>query len=73
LTARRRLRRQYPGEYWRELESRPHGEPRYPAEFVEHMQRDGLLSILIPEEYGGGGQSLRTATVVLEVRVGLAV
>jgi alkylation response protein AidB-like acyl-CoA dehydrogenase len=32
------------------------------------MQRDGLLSILIPEEYGGGGQSLRTACVVLEVR-----
>ena len=30
------------------------------------MQRDGLLSILIPEEYGGGGQSLRTATVILE-------
>jgi acyl-CoA dehydrogenase len=30
------------------------------------MQRDGLLSILIPEEYGGGGHSLRTATVVLE-------
>ena len=61
------LRRQYPGEYWRELERRPHGESRYPSEFVEHMQRDGLLSILIPEEYGGGGQSLRTACVVLEV------
>ena len=58
--------RQYPGEYWRELERRSHGESRYPVEFVEHLQRDGLLSILIPEKYGGGGQSLRTAAVVLE-------
>ena len=62
----RALCKNYHGEYWRGLEQRPHGESQYPTEFVEHMQRDGLLSILIPEEYGGGGQSLRTATVVLE-------
>lgn len=49
-------------EYWQSLEA----ERRYPEEFVNALQRGGWLSISIPEEYGGGGLSLRSGAVVLE-------
>jgi acyl-CoA dehydrogenase len=49
------------GEYWRGLE--PDG---YPQEFVDTLTREGWLSVLIPEEYGGAGLGLRMASVVLE-------
>jgi acyl-CoA dehydrogenase len=52
----------FPGSYWRGLEAS--GE--YPAEFVGELTRLGWLSILIPEEYGGGGLGLTEACVVLE-------
>src|SRR5262245_22330648 len=48
-------------EYWRELEP-----DRYPEEFVAALTEAGWLAALIPEEYGGGGLSLSTASVVLE-------
>jgi acyl-CoA dehydrogenase len=51
----------YPGEYWRALEP-----DRYPEEFVDALTRDGWLAALIPEEYGGAGLSLTTASVILE-------
>jgi acyl-CoA dehydrogenase len=53
---------QYPGEYWRRLEE----TGAYPAEFVATMTKLGWLSVLIPEEYGGGGLGITEAAIVLE-------
>jgi acyl-CoA dehydrogenase len=52
----------FPGSYWRGLEAA--GE--YPAEFVRALTKLGWLSILIPEEYGGGGLGITDACLVLE-------
>lgn len=52
----------FPGEYWRSLEA----SNAYPEEFVSTLTRLGWLSILIPEQYGGGGLGLTEASVVLE-------
>ena len=41
----------FPAGYWRALDRK--GE--YPEEFVRKLTELGYLSILIPEEYGGGG------------------
>ncbi len=49
------------GEYWRGLE--PDG---YPQEFVRTLTEQGWLSVLIPEEYGGAGLGVGTASVILE-------
>jgi acyl-CoA dehydrogenase len=51
----------YGNEYWRGLEP-----DRYPQEFVDALTRDGWLSVLIPEEYGGAGLGLGVASAVLE-------
>ena len=58
----RKLCAQFPGEYWRALDR----ERAYPTEFVQTLTRDGFLSVLIPEEYGGSGLGLGAATAVLE-------
>ena len=52
----------FPGEYWRGLEA----SGAYPEEFVDTLNKLGWLSILIPEEYGGGGLGVLEAGVVLE-------
>ena len=52
----------YPAEYWRQLDR----ESSYPEEFVSALTRDGWLSILIPEKYGGAGLPLSAAAAVLE-------
>src|SRR5215467_12735936 len=52
----------FPGKYWRDREA--NGE--YPALFVVEMTRLGWLSVLIPEEYGGGGQGVTEAGIILE-------
>src|SRR3954463_9046316 len=57
-----RLCAQFPGEYWRELDR----ENRYPSEFVNALTEAGYLSVLIPEEYGGGGLLLSGAAAILE-------
>jgi acyl-CoA dehydrogenase len=49
-------------EYWREKDAKH----EYPEEFVDTLYRDGWMSMLIPEEYGGGGADIRDAAVVLE-------
>ena len=51
----------FPGEYWRSLEP-----DKYPDEFVETLTKNGWLSVLVPEEYGGGGASLTEASIILE-------
>jgi acyl-CoA dehydrogenase len=51
----------FPGEYWRGLEP-----DRYPSEFVAALTEQGWLAALIPEEYGGSGLPLATASVILE-------
>jgi acyl-CoA dehydrogenase len=51
----------FPGEYWRALE--PDG---YPSEFVGALTDQGWLAALIPEQYGGSGLALATASVILE-------
>jgi acyl-CoA dehydrogenase len=58
----RRLCAQFPGTYWRKLDR----ERTYPTEFVQALTRDGWLSVLIPEAYGGSGLGISTACAVLE-------
>lgn len=58
----RRICEQFPGEYWRKLET----QEKYPDEFVRALTEAGYLAALIPEEYGGSGMPLRAAAVILE-------
>lgn len=58
----RALCAQFPPEYHREVDR----ARRYPEEFVAALTRDGWLSALIPEEYGGAGLGLAEASVILE-------
>jgi acyl-CoA dehydrogenase len=51
----------FDGAYWRGLEP-----DRYPQAFVDALTRHGWLAALIPEQYGGAGLGLSTASVVLE-------
>jgi acyl-CoA dehydrogenase len=52
----------FPGEYWRELDRKR----EYPEEFVRTLTELGYLSVLIPEEYGGGGLGIAEAAAILE-------
>lgn len=52
----------FPGEYWRELDA----TGGYPERFVRTLTEQGWLSVLIPEEYGGGGLGITEAGIVLE-------
>ncbi|MDX1521660.1 MAG: acyl-CoA dehydrogenase family protein [Anaerolineae bacterium] len=58
----RALCQRFPDEYWRDLDR----EKAYPEAFVKALTEAGWLSILIPEEYGGGGMGLTAASLVLE-------
>ena len=63
LRARTRaLCAQFPDAYWRETDR----DRRYPQEFVGTLTAAGLLSVLIPAEYGGAGLGVTEASVVLE-------
>jgi acyl-CoA dehydrogenase len=57
-----RLCKAFPGEYWRKLDRKR----AYPEAFVQALTREGYLSALIPEEYGGAGLGLAAATAILE-------
>ncbi|SDN70319.1 acyl-CoA dehydrogenase family protein [Geodermatophilus sp. DSM 45219] len=52
----------FPDEYWRETDR----DRRYPQEFVDTLTAAGLLSVLVPTEYGGGGLGVTEASVVVE-------
>src|SRR6202041_2897161 len=56
----RKLWASFRGPYWRELDR----EVAYPSEFVSGLTREGYLSVLIPEEYGGSGLGLGAATAI---------
>lgn len=58
----RKICANYPGAYWRSLES----ASEYPDAFVREMTESGFLAALIPEEYGGAGLPLRAGCVILE-------
>ena len=57
----RRLCAAFPGEYWRALDR----DRAYPTDFVKTLTREGFLSVLIPEEYGGSGLGLGAGIAVL--------
>jgi alkylation response protein AidB-like acyl-CoA dehydrogenase len=56
------LCRQFPGEYWRELDR----EQAYPEAFVKALTEGGWLGALVPPEYGGGGLTIADASIILE-------
>jgi acyl-CoA dehydrogenase len=58
----RRVCADFPGAYWRDVEAKG----AYPSEFVAALTSGGYLAVLIPEEYGGSGLSLRAASIILE-------
>jgi acyl-CoA dehydrogenase len=58
----RRLCAEFPGAYWQALDR----DRQYPTEFVQTLTREGFLSVLIPEEFGGSGLGLGAATAILE-------
>jgi acyl-CoA dehydrogenase len=49
-------------EYWRACDA----EHRFPTEFYAALAGGGWVGIAVPEEYGGGGQGIAEAAVVLE-------
>jgi acyl-CoA dehydrogenase len=61
-TSVRKLCADFPNAYWRELDR----SRQYPQAFVERLNADGFLNVLIPEEYGGAGLGLSTAGIILE-------
>ncbi len=58
----RQLCENFPGSYWQQKDR----DRDYPTEFVEALTEAGLLSSLIPEQYGGAGLPLSVASAILE-------
>ncbi len=56
------LCRDFPDEYWRELDAKK----AYPERFVTALTEAGWLAALIPDEYGGSGLGITEASVILE-------
>jgi acyl-CoA dehydrogenase len=52
----------FPDAYWRDLDRRR----EYPTEFVKTLSDLGYLSVMIPEEYGGGGLGVTEAAAIVE-------
>jgi acyl-CoA dehydrogenase len=58
----RQLCRQFPDEYFREVDE----QRAYPEKFVDALMEAGWLAAMIPEEYGGPGLGLAEASVIME-------
>ncbi|MFB4164243.1 acyl-CoA dehydrogenase family protein [Alteribacillus sp. JSM 102045] len=56
------LCKNFPETYWQQLDKKE----AYPEEFIEALTKDGWLSVLIPEEYGGSGLGILEAGIILE-------
>ena len=61
-TAVYELCKQYPAEYWRDLDAKR----EYPEAFVNELTKAGYLAALIPQEYGGAGLGMMEAAIILE-------
>lgn len=57
-----KLCERFPNEYWRKLDA----SGGYPDEFIDVLNQEGFLSVLIPEEYGGAGLGIEAAGIILE-------
>jgi acyl-CoA dehydrogenase len=58
----RRVCREFPDAYWREVDR----NKAYPEAFVQRLSELGWLAALIPEEYGGTGLGITEASIILE-------
>src|SRR5437667_578482 len=58
----RRVCKQFDDTYWRKMDS----DHQFPWEFYNAMADGGWIGIAIPEEYGGGGQGITEASIILE-------
>lgn len=58
----RALCAQFPAEYHRRIDQ----ARAYPEEFVDALTKEGWMSALIPETYGGSGLGLTEASVIME-------
>jgi acyl-CoA dehydrogenase len=56
------LCKQYPPEYWRDLD----GRREYPERFIDDLTKAGYLAALIPTEYGGAGLGIMEGALILE-------
>ena len=56
------LCKQFPPEYWRELDAKR----EYPDAFVNALTKAGYLAALIPQEYGGAGLGILEGSLILE-------
>ena len=56
------LCKQYPPEYWRDLD----GRREYPERFIDDLTKAGYLAALIPQEYGGAGLGIMEGALILE-------
>ena len=57
----RRVCRRFDDTYWAACDA----EHRFPHEFHDELARGGWIGIAIPEEYGGGGQGITAAAVMM--------
>jgi len=60
--AARELARSFSNDYWAERDEKC----EFPWEFYNSFAENGWLGIAIPEEYGGGGQGIFEASLLLE-------
>ncbi len=51
----------FPDEYWRRCEA----AHEFPWDFYRAMAASGWVGIALPEKYGGGGQGIQEASIVL--------
>lgn len=58
----RNLCAKFDDDYWVRVDN----AREYPEEFVSALTKAGWLSVLVPEEYGGGGGSIVDAAVIME-------
>lgn len=58
----RKMCARFPLSYWEECDQ----EERFPEEFFQAFADGGYLSVLVPEEYGGGGGSMTAMAAILE-------
>ncbi|HRE01427.1 MAG TPA: acyl-CoA dehydrogenase family protein, partial [Ilumatobacteraceae bacterium] len=52
----------FPDSYWREHDE----QHEFPWDFYEALAADGWIGVAIPEQYGGGGQGITEASIILE-------